>query len=567
MADLKKTYAALLLGFLAALLPAAEAETAGYSGGRENAAVPVWRQALAGEIIGVPAIQAGMVTAVLDGGNIRAYTLEGRPLWDYYAGGKLTPFVTRAREGTSYVCRLDGELIAVNRAGRELWRIAGSLVTAPVVVGWDGRLFAAAGQTVSCYTASGYTLWRRSLEAPLVLGPFLNRNGGITAALENGQLLDISSQGKVETRALGEAPAALIPVSGGIAVISGNGRVRLFRDGSARGRDAANLRETAVAGVSLENRAAALLASGSVAVFSVPDGRVLWTEPTHIHSGEVQGPPDAQLIWDERGIYVLSAKGVTCLNERGRKLWSLTITGGAALPALSGDGRVFSGGRDWILYAYQAEDRALAVKQSLYGPAPEGDYGLGKPPPSPWAGYYYQFDEIQMNAELAKVTELIKNGIGEHETDYTAYLMEIGGSATGPQTSPTHPPVHVRQRGEAIALLGLIGSRETIPFLAGVYIRDRDPTVRSAAAEAIGRIGVDPEGIALRAFSRALTTNYRDEQVLVSTAIAIGSLCRFSGPPLSEAGLKLLGLLERDFMPSRARAQARRETESLRRME
>ncbi|MDR2767493.1 MAG: PQQ-binding-like beta-propeller repeat protein [Treponema sp.] len=564
MTNLKKTCAALLLGFLAALLPAAEAEKAGYSGGQENAAVPVWRQALAGEIIGVPAIQAGTVTAVLDGGNIRAYTLEGRPLWDYYAGGKLTPFVSRAREGTSYVCRLNGELIAVNRAGRELWRVKNSLVSSPVVIGWDGRLFAAAGQTISCYTASGYILWRRDLEAKPVLGPFLNRNGGITAALENGKLLDISSQGKVEERSLGEAPAALVPVSGGIAVIHGNGRSRLFRDGSAQGRDLTKLRETAVAGVSLENRAAALLASGSVTVFSVPDGRVLWTEPTHIRAGEVQGPQDVKLIWDERGLYVLSAKGVSCLDERGRKIWTLTITGAAALPALSEDGRVFSGGRDWILYAYKTEDRVLAVKQSLYGPAPEGDYGLGNPPPSPWAGYYYKFDEIQMGAELAKITEQIKNGVGEHETDYTAYLMEIGSSATGPQISPAHPPVHVRQRGEALALLGLIGSREIIPFLAGVYVRDRDPSVRSAAAEAIGRIGVDPEGVALRAFSRAITTNYRDEQVLVSTAVAIGSLCRFSGPPLSEAGLKLLGILERDFMPARARAQARRETASLR---
>jgi outer membrane protein assembly factor BamB len=95
-------------------------------------------------------------------------------------------------------------------------------------------------------------------------------------------------------------------------------------------------------------------------------------------------------------------------------------------------------------------------------------------------------------------------------------------------------------------------------------MKDYDPSVKSAAAEAIGRIGTDPEGIALRAFAQAITASTRDEQILTATAMAIGSLCRFSGPPLSDSGVKLLGIIERDFMPAKARAQARRETASMR---
>jgi outer membrane protein assembly factor BamB len=88
--------------------------------------------------------------------------------------------------------------------------------------------------------------------------------------------------------------------------------------------------------------------------------------------------------------------------------------------------------------------------------------------------------------------------------------------------------------------------------------------VRTAAAEAIGRIGTDPEGIALMAFSKTINAANRDERVLRSVAAAIGSLCRFSGPPLSDSGLKLLGIMERDFMPAAVRAQARQEIASLR---
>jgi outer membrane protein assembly factor BamB len=170
-----------------------------------------------------------------------------------------------------------------------------------------------------------------------------------------------------------------------------------------------------------------------------------------------------------------------------------------------------------------------------------------------------------MNQELQKLSSMVKEGkIGQNEKNYAAYLREISGSSLNPHTSQTRPPVQVQYRLEAARLLGYIGSRETIPFLAELYVKDPDSAVRAAAAEAIGRIGTDPDGIALKAFSQAITATNRDEQVLIATASAIGSLCRFSGPPLSETGLRLLGIIELDFMPSKARAQAKQEIASLR---
>jgi outer membrane protein assembly factor BamB len=160
---------------------------------------------------------------------------------------------------------------------------------------------------------------------------------------------------------------------------------------------------------------------------------------------------------------------------------------------------------------------------------------------------------------------MIKEGkVGEKELVYTAYLREIAGSAMAPQTSKTHPPVHVLFRPEAARLLGYIGSRGTVPCLADLYLKDIDPSVQAAAAESIGRIGTDPEGIALQAFSQTISAANRDEQTLTAVASAIGALCRFSGPPLSGSGLRLLALLEREFMPAMVRSRARREIASLR---
>jgi outer membrane protein assembly factor BamB len=558
----------LTLFFLFAAL-SLEAETADGVFPKENAdaATPIWRQAPGGAVMGVPTIQVGTVVAVLDGGHLKAYTLEGTPLWDYYAQGALIPYVTRAREGTCYICRTDGTLIAVNRSGRELWQLKTGAISTPVVTGWDGRIFVTTEDKIRCYTASGYLLWTVELEHKSVSGPFLTTGGGITAALENGTLLQISPFGKGETRQLGEAPAAIIPVNSGTLVLQKNGAVRLFPADPphAPAKALGSLRGTPLGGVSRGNMAAVLLANGSVAQLSLANGRQQWSTDSHIRGSDIKSPDDFSMLWDERGIYVFSMKGASGFSNDGRRLWLLRLSGASSIPALSDEGTLFSGGVDWIIYAYKVENRSLPVRNSLYGPAPQGSYGLADPPPSPWSDDYLRFNETQMADEMKRLTVLIQEGrVGEEETAYAGYLREIAGSAMNPQTSQTHPPVHVKHRSEAARLLGYFCSLETIPFLADLYIRDYDPTVKSAAAEAIGRIGTDPEGIALRAFAKAITASTRDEQVLTATALAIGSLCRFSGPPLSDSGVKLLGILERDFMPAKARAQAKREIASMR---
>jgi outer membrane protein assembly factor BamB len=537
-----------------------------------DAAKPVWRMALGGAVTGVPTIQGGTLVVVLDGGHIRAYTLDGKALWDYYAKGKLAPYVSRSREGTCYIYRTDGTLIAVNRVGRELWQLkpepAGSgppELGAPVIFGWDGRIFVTLDRRLYCYTAAGYRLWRVDLEHRPVLGPLPDKSGGLVMALENGDLAELSHSGSVSTKALGEIPSALAPAEDGVLAFFKNGRTKFFASSGRAGRmteNLPNLGGTPIGGIALGNYAAAVLSGGKVVFLSVNNGKVLWTGESHIRSGD--NSSGLEMLYDERGIYILTQEGATGFTPDGRRLWTLRIRGGGAVPAFSGEGTLYSGGSDWILYAYKLEERVLRERNSLYGPLPEGSYGLGNPPPSPWAGYDYNYGEAVLNEKFAEITKSIHEGnVGDIEEAYTAYLMEAAGSSMGPAASPARPLVHVPYRAEAVRLLGYIGSRETIAFLSGLFSEDPDPTVKTAAAEAIGRIGVDPDGIALRAFARA-ATHTREEQVLTAVAAAIGSLCRFSGPPLSETGIRLLNVLGSDGMPGRTRIQARRELDGLR---
>jgi outer membrane protein assembly factor BamB len=249
-------------------------------------------------------------------------------------------------------------------------------------------------------------------------------------------------------------------------------------------------------------------------------------------------------------------------------LWLLRLRGSAALPAFSDEGILYSGGSDWILYAYRLEERIRVQRRSIYGPAPEGSFGTGNPPPSPWVDYYFRFNEGEIKTQLGIIEGAIREGrVGEDELSFAAYLMEIAGSmGNSPAAAASlHPPVQAGQRAEALRLLAYLGSRETVPFLAELFYRDQDPPVKAAAAAAIGRIGVDPEGTALRAFTAAVSSPspLRDEQVLVSVAAAAGALCRFSGPPLSDAGVKILALLTEGSRPQVVQRAARRELDSL----
>ena len=540
---------------------------------------PFWRQAMGGAVIGPPASQAESVVAVSDGGNVKAYSRQGTFLWDYYARGRLQPYITLSREGTTYVCRSSnqnsGLLIAINRAGRELWQInLGEPLSAPVMTGWDGRLFIFTAQKIRCHTASGYPLWSLNLEKRIALKPRADDAGGFCLALEDGEFLRVNAFGKVISDKLSAVPASVVPVrmSGqraSLLVVNSTGTLELC-DTAENSRIALTeitLPARPVSAAGWGDRAAFLLASGRICCVSLTDRKVLWTGETHLTTADVSGAGfDSNLFFDERGIYLMTRNGACAFADDGRRLWLITLRGTASLPVFSDDGLLYSGGADWILYAYKLEERVRVQSRLLYGPAPVGTYGTGIRRPELWSGSPDRYSESHINARFETIQEAVRLGqIGVNETEYASWLMDIAGSSLGihPQVKP---PVIITQRVQAIRLLSYMGSVETVPFLADLFYREREPAAKTAAAEALGRIGVDPEGIALRTFTFSIfpPSPLRDEQALAAVAAATGAICRFSGPPLSEPGIQLLTALAAGDRPPAVRNRAEREIVSLR---
>ncbi|MDR2133482.1 MAG: PQQ-binding-like beta-propeller repeat protein [Treponema sp.] len=518
---------------------------------------PLWRQALGGEILAPPAAQAGSVVMVCDGGNLKAYTWRGIPLWSRHLRGKLLPFITRAREGTSYVCLTGGVLLAVNRAGRELWQISLSENPAwPVLTGWDGRLFVFTEKRIICYTASGFTLWSKSLEKKIALKPSMDVSGGFFLVLEDGEFLRFDPFGASGGLKLDAVPQAAVSLPDGQAAGEGvflllyqeaGGRAEIlkFPGGQREAPKLPGFSAPPLAAAAWGDETAVLLKDGRAALLS-RSREILWTGNSHLSPEDLSASEEAAMFFDERGIYILSRTGASAFTADGRRLWLVRLRGAAAVPAFSDEGVLYSGGKDWILNAYRPEERVRSRPDELYGPAPEGSYGTGRPGPSPWADQLPHLSEDMMRSLLGEINRAIQLGsIGENEKTYAAFLMETAGSRIKNPHAGSHPPVQARYRAEAARLLAYMGSRETIPFLTDLFTRDPDGLVKAAAAEAIGRIGVDPEGSALKAFTDAVFPPFplRDEAALTAVAAAAGALCRFSGPPLSGAGIRLLTAL------------------------
>jgi outer membrane protein assembly factor BamB len=527
---------------------------------------PFWRQALGGAVLSLPSVQAQSAVVALDGGNIRAYSTAGKPLWNYSARGKISPYVTRSREGTSYFSRISGVLIAVNRVGRELWRRdLGDALCAGVVTGWDGRLFVPVEKKIFCYTASGNLLWTIELEAPFSIAPKADHGGGIIFALNNNGVYRIDHFGNVYKWALSSTPVVLVSAAQAQIIV-------LYRDGTieelklSESENIPAQRETSVfqklpsgpiAATGRNGNIAVTMNDGRIAFVSTDEKKIMWSGDSHIREIIKSGgrpEMEAEMLFDERGIYILSKNGAAGFSADGKRLWFTNLQNAAAIPAFGNDGVLYSGGKDWILYSYKIEDRVLQEKNALYGPVPEGNYGLGRPLiPDKLDIPLIGNEKI---IKLEQITNEINSGrVGVNEREWTSFLLTISAGQE-----------HIQMRINALKLLGKIGSQETVPWLINIFRNDNEPLIRAEALKAIGDIGVDPQGIAIQTFLQSIIYDgsLKDDNVLTALAQATGALCRFSGPPLSETGIRILNLLNATNQPPLARRQARKELASLR---
>ncbi|MDR3302133.1 MAG: PQQ-binding-like beta-propeller repeat protein [Spirochaetaceae bacterium] len=518
---------------------------------------------MGGAALSVPLAQLQSVIVLCEGNTIKAFSNSGRLLWEYKSRRKLSPYISLSRTGISYICGVNGDFVALNRAGKMLWtiKLPEPIVSAPLS-GWDNRIFLFLKNTIQCYTSTGSLLWKKKLDSFIAIAPLLDQEGGFITVLDNATLMKVNAFGKSSEIKLKEIPFSVLSLSlKKTLVVHHNGMLELYQyDNNGiriTGGNIKALQSAPLASASSENLAAFQLGNQQLVLWSQETEEVLW----QTNSSPGVGAPGKQaqkisIQFDENNgkIYVLSISGAAGFSKKGVELMRMRLEGAVTSPALDEEGFLYSSGRDWILYTYHAEER----EQEVYRPAelpPLGTYGLEKKLSEQGfsvlkilqgSNYKILLDEI--NADI------IKGTIGESEPFWVRTLIGIADDSRA----------MLHQRLEAIHLLGVIGSPEIVPVLISLLNEDKEEAIRAGIVTSLGRIGANPGGQTLAALSHIVyenRTSYND-LLLFSTVGAIGNLCRFSGPPSSGQGIELLSMLasQASVLVSR---RARQELEML----
>jgi len=551
----------------------------------EVGAAPMWEAPIGDTIRGTPHLQASSAVLVGVNGKVRSFFMSSTALWNFDARGTAVPYIARSYEAATYVCNTEGIFMAINRVGRELWRInLGKPISYPPVVGWDGRVFVSLDSTMTCRTASGNGLWTIDLGSPVAFAPILDTTGSVATVLQNNDFIKVHQFSRIERIRLNRLPIMIVSLDEGnrqsyvLFHQSGEMEKIIFNDSAANGSKLSrsnfgSLPAAPVASTSRGDRFAVTLRDGRTLCYNA-SGNLLWTRNSHETTAE-RGSGNisieqAKMMWDERGVYTITIRGVSAFSPEGRRRFVHRLqTESSGVPALSDEGILYACGTDNVLRVYKIEMKPRTIPIiRFYGPEPEGDYGMGNPPPSPWTGQNNRYQDPEQDRIFEEISYAIRSGqIGTNEPIYVGYIMEMVGFFRGsPQTSAVRPLVKPPQRVRLINLLGFVGSRETIPFLWDIFDRDPEPAVRSACAEAIGRIGVDPTGRSFHSYHYLLTPNNPnvDPQLVLAASSSIANLCRFSGPPLAPEGIRVLRYFSNlPSIPNRVKAQIRSELDGL----
>jgi outer membrane protein assembly factor BamB len=543
----------------------------------------LWRLNLGSPLTAPVLVGSGGRIFITTAGRIDCYTASGFPLWSKPLTRSLALKPQPDKRGGLVTVRDDGELLILSPYGkvqtsklREVPAMvipldsAAARLLAPEASKAAAVFMEAAAAEAAKHAGEAANAAVRAKEAAERAASAVAASPGDSATTATARAAaetanDAARTAEETALAAKDAAAKLPPVFDGneqtVLVIYKNGQaesVRWYDHGeSALAISFSGLGSAPLAAVCREDTIGAVMANGRVSLFSITEGRFLWSADSHINTADTAA--ETLLIYDERGLYALTAAGATGYGADGKQRWTIGVRGTSGPPAFSDEGLLYSGGSDWVLYAYHMEDTVRTRKQS---------FPAANPVPSLRETIdINRYDPIEIGERMERISAAIRKGqVGENERYYTAYLMDIAGSFTAaPLTQdPLHPLVQVNYRAEAARLLSYIGSRETVPFLANLCVKDPDPLVKAAAAGAIGVIGVDPDGTALAAFAALVFPLIpgRDERVMASIAGATGALCRFSGPPLSEAGTRLLSAIA-SLGPSFAQAAARKELQLL----
>ncbi|HRW24095.1 MAG TPA: PQQ-binding-like beta-propeller repeat protein [Spirochaetia bacterium] len=534
----------------AAAPPAPAGRDAPAGGAAEgNAAEVLFRFPVGGVVTSGPVVAAGRVWLLSDSRTLYTLTVDGVAIGKRALPERRAAFIVGDAYGRAAVSDGATGLSLINKAGQEAWRVElGSAPGSPPAFAPDGRLYVCAGGELSAFAPNGRRLWRTRLGAApssaIVVGP----GGGPAIGLSDGRVaLFHPDSGVAAELALGSAPVALAATADRLALGLEDGRVVVLSadEGSGAPTPAPGAPDYAAA-PRLGSRPVALAAASDAVYALGADGALLAVDGVGAElwrlSGVAPGGPAALAAFDGRAI-VLTRAAVTSYGPDGSVYRSLTLRNAVSMPAIAPNGAVFSGGADWILYAYRFERPLEAAPGPAIAPLDLEAIDAMAREEAFWTVAPWSDDEAM--ERLYDIEKSLESGTIGMESRRTAlYLTAVAlgrmdapfGSGRAPNGPAPRGPL---PRVYACGLLGRMGLPWAVPALVEAFMNDPEPSVRAAAAYAVATIGLDPEGRALGAFAEAAGGRL-DGATAGAIVDAIDGLYRASGALDDRSGMLAL---------------------------
>lgn len=504
---------------------------------------PLFRFPLGGVASSGPVLSGKRLWVLSDSKVLYSITTEGVASGKRSFPSRHIPFMLADPYERLAIVDDDNSLSLLNKAGQEVWKtsLKAKPAFSPFFSG-DGCLFVPFDKGISAYAPNGRELWRKSFSSGLSASPLPGPGGGPLLALKDGSIHLFSAYGGLVKSATFSAPAAFLTCNqySILAALQDNSLVIMdsgLGSGPSGSFPVIKLAAKAVAAASAKSMHFVLDSGGNIlAVDSL--GNKLWQLQSGVPFGTPFGVPfglasdPAKLLAFEERLILLSDSIVRSYGMDGSFYRELKLKSSAGFPVISESGTVFTGGKDWILYAYKFElpQKAMALPKAnalslaiIEEAAKEEAF---------WSLEPYSNDSAQK--KLANIEKLLKSGTIEDDlASAKAYCAAI---ALGKMHAPLGMgaakiealPSGVLARTKACELLGMMGCPDAVPFLADVFLYDKEAVVKIAAADAISMIGLDPEGMALGAFAFS-TEKSLDDRTAISIINAILALYRANG--------------------------------------
>jgi outer membrane protein assembly factor BamB len=477
-----------------------------------------WRYATGGAVRGKPVLgDDGTIFLLSEDRYLYALTPAGRRKWRCWLGERVADCLGISRDGTLYAGLTTGKLAAVNQAGNIIWKIELDEAPGsdPYVLNDGTIILQGEGDSLYAVSHTGYIRLKREMDASITGQPVLaERKGGnegdnvIVISTEDNKLYALSRYNKI----------LWIQTTPGIPLYS----------------------------MYSENTVYAVTDNGYLCAYAV-DGTALWTkeleveqEPSGLRDLEesVAHKPIAAAgriffpllggdvpVFDSEGRYletktVQTGEGgaIRCTADNSGTLYCVTEATGIGAsspeksvgplfgePVLTPEGRLYVGGGDWILYAFQT-DAEVSVEPSpdiIYKPLTEEQLDTVFR-----SNMDYQFlknlaRSLDRNGKEQFIDEVAERAeshtLGSSEPYVIGLLTLLAGEGvltpyfSNKQSQKQIPALRI----EALRLLGKIGSKNTAFFLDTLLRYEYDEHVSAAAIRAAGALRVDPAGALL----------------------------------------------------------------------